>query len=143
MSKHIRINTMVIAGLAAMLLLVPPAVAAQSDQPLGKTLYNMGEQRDASSVEYITTCLNHPDAHIRRIAAHALGKIGNQDSVQVLLKVASDPQEKAIVRCSAVKALGRMGAVQAKSCLQGLCGHPDRMIQTAATSTLTKLQSVQ
>ena len=138
MRKILGISTLAIMSLAVVLLMAP-AAGASDDATLGRTLYNLGEQGNAKAEPVLKAHLTDQNVHIRRIAAHALGKIGSPESVATLIKIADNPGEAPIVRCSAVKALGRMGAKQARASLTCLCKHPNRMIQAAAVASLDRL----
>jgi HEAT repeat protein len=84
-----------------------------SASDLGKTLYSLGEQRATESYVILVASLKHPDPHIRRIAAHALGKLGNKDALPHLVKLASDDRQPAMVRRVALKSLEKLGALMA------------------------------
>lgn len=138
MRKILQMATLAAMGLAVVMLMAPVAGAAD-DATLGRTLYNIGEQGDAQALPMLQANVDHQNVHIRRIAVHAMGKIGSPESVPQLIRIADNPNEAPIVRCSAVKALGRMGAQQARASLACLCKHPNRMIQAAAMASLDRL----
>lgn len=80
-----------------------------SASDLGKTLYSLGEQRATESYGILVASLNHPDPHIRRIAAHALGKLDNKEALPHLKKLAEDEGQPVMVRRVALKSLDKLG----------------------------------
>ncbi|KMY67665.1 hypothetical protein AAU61_07115 [Desulfocarbo indianensis] len=129
------------ACLAAALWLAPAAVLAEDNLPLGRKLYEMGESRNPASVSFLLQNLASADPHVRRIAAHALGKIGDYKASEPLMKLAMDQSQPSMVRCCAIRSLGRIDAGQAKPCLSALCHSPDRIVRRAASSSLLLMAS--
>lgn len=80
--------------------------------------------------------LHDPDAMVRRTAAEALGKIGDQGAVTDLLGVLSD--ESAVVREAAVKALGHIDPLppEAGERIVRLLEDPIPEVRTAAVHTV-------
>jgi HEAT repeat protein len=112
-----------------------PVIAASAN-PSGKTLYDYGESRDPAGVEVLLAALDHSDRHMRRIAARALGKIGDDSTVQPLIEVLLSPQEDPAVRAVAAWALGAMNAGQAVQPLYCCLDSGDRDVRHQASNAL-------
>lgn len=80
-------------------------------------VYTLGDIRCSQAVGPLIGLLAGPDLDLRRAAAHALGKIGDPEAVGPLYAVAMDQDQPSPVRCTALKALGRIGGDHA---VQGL-----------------------
>ena len=115
-----------------------PALA-KSTVPDGKTLYTYGESRDPGSVKILLAALDNKDRHIRRIAARALGKIGDDSSVMPLIKAMLSPQEDPAVRAVAAWALGAMHAGDAVQPLYCCLTSTDQCIRHQASNAMRKI----
>lgn len=105
-----KINKLTLVLVMAALLLPLAAVSAQA-QPSwepGRTVYNLGEQRAPEAVPFLIQKLHDLNPTVRRMAAKALGKIGDPRALNPLMAVLQDSNEKLSVRCAAAQALGRM-----------------------------------
>lgn len=115
-----------------------PALA-KSPVPNGKTLYACGESRDPASVQLLLAALDSEDRHTRRIAARALGKIGDDSSVMPLIEVLLSPQEDPAVRAVAAWALGAMHAGDAVQPLYCCLTSADRCVRHQASNAMRKI----
>jgi len=79
-------------------------------------VYQLGELGVPSAVPELIAALQDPSGNVRRLAASALGKIGDARAVTPLLALLAQEQ-KPQVRQYAVKALGRIGDPRARSTL--------------------------
>ena len=84
---------------------------------------------------YLITPLEDDDPEMRRAAAYALGKLGDQRAVEPLRKALYDDHDK--VRREAVKSLGQLKAVEA---LIEALGNPDDTIRNLAVHALDDLK---
>ncbi len=83
----------------------------------------MGESGDPSHVPELIAALQDRDGNVRRLAASALGKIGDPRAVEPLLTLLaseSNPQ----VRPYAIKALGKIGDPRARADLERISSDP-------------------
>jgi len=87
-----------------------------------------------------TKAVEDPDAHVRGLAAEALGKRRHPDAVPALLKAAAD--ESVEVRRSAMRALGELGpaAAQAVPRIVEAFADGDRGVRLAAVEAAARLQ---
>jgi HEAT repeat protein len=98
----------------ALMLIGPPAVERmiwvhtdkQSAHRRQDVTYVLGEMRADAAVPVLITALRDPDPLLRRLAAEALGKIGDKRAERPLRLTLKD--DNAIVRKSAAKALRRL-----------------------------------
>jgi len=114
-----KIDKLVLILVMAALLLPLGAASAQAKpawEP-GRTIYNLGEQRAPEAVPFLIQKLHDLSPTVRRMAAKALGKIGDPRGINPLLAVLRDTNEKLSVRCAAAQALGRMRSPQALEAL--------------------------
>jgi ATP-dependent DNA helicase RecQ len=89
----------------------------QSPADRVRRVVQLGEARSPSGVSELIAALQDPDGNVRRLAASALGKIGDcraVDPLMALLACETKPQ----VRQYAVKALGRIGDPRAQTLLE-------------------------
>ncbi len=77
----------------------------------------LGEQGRAENVPELAAALSDPDGNVRRLAASALGKIGDPSGAKPLIDLL-DREELPQVRQYAVKALGRIGDPCARNVLE-------------------------
>ena len=84
---------------------------------------------------YLVRSLEDASAGIRRAAAHALGKLGDQRALEPLRQALYDGE--AGVRRDAVKSLGQLKAVEA---LIEALSHPDEGVRRSAVSALDDLK---
>jgi vesicle coat complex subunit len=91
------------------------------------------------TVETLLRLLHDPDAVIRRTAAEALGKIGNQQTVSSLVLALDDPAS--IVRESSAHSLSQLGPLDtaARERIAGLLVDPVPTVRHAAAQTLAAL----
>ncbi len=76
----------------------------------------LGESRDASHGPELCAALLSTDSNVRRLAASALGKLGDERAVVPLMRLL-ESEDKPQVRQYAVTALGRIGAESAREVL--------------------------
>lgn len=99
------------------------------DDDIVQRVVDLGEAGSSSAVPELVEALAHTNGNVRRLAASALGKIGDRRAVAPLLKLLeheSQPQ----VRQYAVKALGKIGDPQAKTVLQSIAQDEHEMYYT-------------
>jgi ATP-dependent DNA helicase RecQ len=77
----------------------------------------LGETGDPVAVPELIEALNHDDGNMRRLAASALGKIGDLRAVEPLIELLTR-ETKPQVRQYAIKTLGLIGDYRAKSILE-------------------------
>ena len=114
-----RPNKFFLALISICLICAPLLLADICDgSELGRTLYTKGEQRSAESYGVLVSYLTHHDPHIRRIAAHALGKLGNRGAVPHLKILSTDNKQLEIVRRVALRSMARLDDPLAKLIVQ-------------------------
>jgi ATP-dependent DNA helicase RecQ len=79
-------------------------------------IVSLGESGDRENVLELITALEDPNGNVRRLAASALGKLGDERAVQPLLDLL-ETEDKPQVRQYTVKALGKIGVAFAKATL--------------------------
>jgi len=89
-----------------------------------RCVFQLGEAGSPSSVPELITALEDPNGNVRRLAASALGKIGDARAVTPLLTLLAQEQ-KPQVRQYAVKALGKIGDPRARPILQKIAAAED------------------
>lgn len=113
------------------------------DTPYSRRIVEPGESRLPTAVPELLAALKHDDGNIRRLAASALGKIGDTRAVQPLLDllaVESKPQ----VRQYAVKALGEIGSTMALPILTRIAQDENEKTYTrkSALEAIQRINSV-
>ena len=103
-------------------------------------VYRLGERGCPSAVPELITALGDPNGNVRRLAASALGKIGDARAVRPLLALLAH-EEKPQVRQYAVKALGEIGDPRARLVLQQIAadGSERKYTRKAARNVLYRL----
>ncbi|MHA1673218.1 MAG: HEAT repeat domain-containing protein [Promethearchaeota archaeon] len=96
---------------------------------------NLAANGDAA-MEPVTKLLEHEDYTYRRIAAYILGKIGNPDSVEVLVEALGDDNPD--VRKSAAQALNRIGEPSIALLIRAL-GNISKDVRASAVWSLSKM----
>ncbi|MDH4138167.1 MAG: HEAT repeat domain-containing protein, partial [Anaerolineae bacterium] len=106
-------------------------------------VFQLGEIGSPSAVPELIAALKHSNGNVRRLAASALGKIGDARGVTPLLALLAQEQ-KPQVRQYAVKALGKIGDPRARPILQGIvAGESERdYTRKAAYTALRRLKPV-
>jgi hypothetical protein len=112
---------------------------ANASPPLLGEMYQMGEARQTDALDYLLAKLEDPDATSRRIAARALGKIGDPAAVQPLLELAEDPGQPATVRSVAMSSLARMKCISALPCLERIELSGNHMLKTKARHCIERI----
>ena len=90
-------------------------------------------------VQALMDRLDDRDAHVRRIAAHALGKISDARSTDALIELARDVGQPAHVRCSAACSLARLDCSDAFPVLKKMMLTEQGLLQTTARKSLERL----
>ena len=139
MKKQVMLTTALVFTALFMWQTLGGPVHAMSTNLNGKTLYAYGESRDSAKVDVLIAALGHHDRHMRRIAARALGKIGDDSSVMPLIEVLLSPREDSAVRAVAAWALGAMHAGEAVQPLYCCLDTSDRNIRHQASNALRKI----
>ncbi|WP_371805602.1 HEAT repeat domain-containing protein [Candidatus Lokiarchaeum ossiferum] len=91
------------------------------------------------ALDEVTKLLNHDDYTFRRIAAYVLGKIGNPDSVEILVEALGD--DNSDVRKSAAQALNRIGKPAIPLLIRAL-GNISKDVRASAVWSLSKMGSM-
>ncbi len=97
-------------------------VTAQAHAPIDSNrsqvqhIVQLGKSGDKENVPELIVALSDTNANIRRLAASALGKLGDERAVEPLLNLLENEQQPQ-VRQYAVKALGKIGVEQANATL--------------------------
>lgn len=91
------------------------------------------------ALDEVTKLLNHDDYTYRRIAAYVLGKIGNPDSVEILVDALGD--DNSDVRKSAAQALNRIGKPAIALLIRAL-GNISKDVRASAVWSLSKMGSM-
>lgn len=94
------------------------ATERQHQADLGRALYALGEQRNPNSFGVLAAGLNHDNPHIRRIAAHALGKLGHPGALPALARLATDRDQPLMVRRVVWRAMSRLGDPMARQIIE-------------------------
>ena len=63
------------------------------DRVRDETILALGESRDSSTLVLLDPLLRSADAHVRALAARAVGRVGGESGRAVLSRVAADPAE--------------------------------------------------
>ena len=95
-------------------------------------LARMGDEALSS----VTLLMSHDDYTLRRIAAYILGKIGNADSVEILVDALGD--DNSDVRKSAAQALNRIGKPSIPLLIRAL-GNISKDVRASAVWSLSKM----
>jgi len=105
-----------------------------------RRVVQLGEARSPSGVSELIAALQDPDGNVRRLAASALGKIGDRRAVNPLMALLTR-ETKPQVRQSAVKALGRIGDPRARPLLEKIAADKAERdyTQAAARAALKRL----
>ena len=101
-------------------------------------LYALGEIKNEAAVEALIAGLEDVDAHVRRISARALAKIGDKRAVQPLI-VLLGRDEARHVKITAVNTLGRLGDNRAVLVLADLAEKENGSLKNEAVLVLKKL----
>jgi HEAT repeat protein len=116
------------------------AALAESPNLNGKTIYLLGESRDPAKADQLLDVLDSSDAHLRRIAVRALGKIGNERAILPLIEILRSKDERSMVRSVAAWALGALNAGQALESLS-CCLNDDPQVRREARKAMHKIIS--
>jgi len=116
-------------------------VAVLDNDSFVHEIVDSGERKDLEAVSNLIAALKHKDGNARRLAASALGKIGDARAVQPLmdlLAVETKPQ----VRQYAVKALGMLRDPRSLALLQKIADDENEMYYTrdSAKHAIEKLR---
>jgi ATP-dependent DNA helicase RecQ len=93
-------------------------VAPRRDETVQR-IFNLGESGNTAHVPELIAALKHENGNVRRIAASALGKLGDERAVEPLMGLLMD-EDKPQVRQYAVKALGVIGDPRAAAILESI-----------------------
>ena len=89
----------------------------------------LGDSKSSSAVPELVAYLQNSDGNVRRLAASALGKIGNKGATAPLMDLL-EREEKPQVRQYAVKALGLIGEIQATNILDAIANNTNEINYT-------------
>jgi hypothetical protein len=98
-------------------------VTLESAHKVEQRVVALGESGSPEAVPELVEALRHSDGNVRRLAASALGKIGDSQAVEPLLTLLA-AEAKPQVRQYAIKALGRLRDPRACTVLQQIAGNP-------------------
>lgn len=98
------------------------SVTLESAQKMEQRVVALGESGNADGVLELIEALSHSDGNVRRLAASALGKIGDPCGVEPLLTLLAT-ETKPQVRQYAIKALGKIGDSRAYSVLEQIAAN--------------------
>jgi HEAT repeat protein len=114
---------------------------ADADEVVRVTAVKGLEKVGPAAVASLATALGHPDHHVRREAAWALGRLGSdaQDAISALIKVLNDPDVR--VCQGAARALGMIGraAVPAIPALMAVLNHSNFLLCRLASWSLGQI----
>ncbi len=135
-----RVRRMAVERLAATVeasRVVPELLSALADgenagrrNAAAEALVALGEP----SVEPLCATLRSPDADVRKLAADALGEIGDARAVAALGPAIADADRN--VRAAAAEALGKIGGADAAGALEGALRQNDQTLRLAALDAL-------
>jgi ATP-dependent DNA helicase RecQ len=108
-----------------------------------RRVFQLGEAGSPSALPELIAALEDPNGNVRRLAASALGKIGDAHAVAPLLALLAQ-EEKPQVRQYAVKALGKIRDPRARPVLQEIAAGENERDYTrkAARNALRRLKPV-
>jgi hypothetical protein len=108
--------------------------AARSQTATARVV-ELGRTKPLDAVSLLVKALESPDGNARRLAASALGRIGDPAAVEALLGLL-ECEEKPQVRQYSVTALGKIGDERAKGLLQQIAASQDEMYYTRDAARL-------
>ena len=89
----------------------------------------MRDSGDSRHVPELIAALEDENGNVRRLAASALGKIGDPRAVEPLLTLLAS-ESKPQVRQYAIKALGKIGDPKARAALERIASAPQPIFRT-------------
>ena len=122
------------------LAITPQDLKELSVQARRLTVYELGEQKDPRAIPVLISSLEDNDAHVRRIAARALGKSGSPEGVLPLLDLLCQADQPFHVQSTAVWALGRIGDPRAGRVLEHMAEHERGILRQQARESLARLK---
>jgi hypothetical protein len=96
---------------------IPSPANTQPKEDRAGRIYQMGESGNLSHIPELIAALQDENGNVRRLAASSLGKMKAQSAVEPLLGLLESEQGQQ-VRQYAIKALGNIGDIRAKSKLE-------------------------
>ncbi len=105
---------------------------AACDSPMVRrgAVYTLGERRALIAVAALIQRLEDRDRHTRRIAARALGKIGDARATAPLIRSLEDKDEALAVRCNAAWALGMIADPRAGRSLEAMTADSEKRLKS-------------
>jgi HEAT repeat protein len=100
----------------------------------------MGKNCDPVWLPVLSKEMGSADSALRYEAATAAGELGEKEAVPWLARLISDSDLE--VKLAAIKALGMIGAPEAKGFLEGCRGNPNETIRETAEAALDELEAV-
>jgi len=97
-------------------------VTLESAHKVEQRVVALGESGSPEAVPELVEALRHSDGNVRRLAASALGKIGDPQAVEPLLALLA-AETKPQVRQYAIKALGRLRDLRATTMLEQIASN--------------------
>ncbi|MCB2191958.1 MAG: HEAT repeat domain-containing protein [Deltaproteobacteria bacterium] len=104
--------------------------------------YSLGESHDPQAIEYLLPLLRDPDHHVQRIAATAIGKIGDQSTTSCLIVLLNTSQETH-VKAAAIMALGRTGGTGSLTAIEKHADSQSGWIRYSVVQARVRLASSQ
>ncbi|MDM8528958.1 RecQ family ATP-dependent DNA helicase [Anaerolineales bacterium HSG24] len=119
--------------------LQPAQLPSAAENPI-KRIAALGNTKDSQHLPELIQAMQHADGKICRLAALALGKIGDPQAVQPLLFLLShdkDPQNRRV----AVKSLGKLADHRARAVLEQIASNDDERdyVKHAARTALERM----
>jgi HEAT repeat protein len=104
--------------------------------------YYLGEFGTKECAPILIEALSDPHAHVRRVAAHALGKLQDERAVKPLIALLEDDSQPYHVRCAASTALGRLGDNEARPVLERAAEQSRGWLKRSAEAALARIDKM-
>ena len=114
-------------------------IVSQTDDPLrrARALHGMRGQSAAVGLDEIAEALNDPAPQVRRAAILALGRLGTDEALELLIWCLHEPD--AATRETAAGAIGEMPGPKGAFLLVGALSDPDSGVRCAAAAAMGRL----
>ncbi len=105
------------------------------------SIYAMGKSCDTGWLPALLRELSNPEAEVRYEAAGACGELEEESAVPRLIELIDDFDTD--VQMAAIQALGKIGNLEAKECLQQCLENENELVRETAGQVLNKLVTFQ
>lgn len=105
----------------------------------GAAAWALGEIGNVRAAEPLMQLFKSSDEKTRKNVVEALARLNDTGSVEQMIQILADRQEKSDLRMDAASALGALGDSRARSALLDAMTESDTMIQMRAAEALTEL----